>query len=139
MQQKHETSKLSAIGRFAWVHLPAIAVTLTVFLLYIAKVRWNTITAGELNAPQFAAKAHEAMILFSLTDILMHQIRYSLVLKTKTQYDDWAPGDYHFFALHWSQSSFGYCNNSSPGLVETEILERFYELGPRREHVSNNS
>ncbi|KAF9764612.1 hypothetical protein IL306_002781 [Fusarium sp. DS 682] len=73
------SSKLSALGHFALFHLPAVAGTLILLSLYIAKIRWNNPPIDALNALQFTAKAHEALLLISLGDILLHRIAHGLV------------------------------------------------------------
>lgn len=52
--------------------------TLLLISLYAAEVRWNNPPVGALNALQFAAKAHEGLILMSLGDILLCRISYGL-------------------------------------------------------------
>ncbi|KAM5358582.1 hypothetical protein ACJZ2D_015150 [Fusarium nematophilum] len=70
----------SALGHLALFHLPAIGITLTILSLYIARVRWEHPSAEELSVLQFAAKAHEILIIISLTDILLHRVRYGLIV-----------------------------------------------------------
>ncbi|KAM0438676.1 hypothetical protein ACHAPT_001432 [Fusarium lateritium] len=74
-------SRLFAIGNFCLLHLPAISITLALAALYFKEVQWpyGHPTAGELNMLQFAAKAHESLIVVSLTDILFHRIRSGLL------------------------------------------------------------
>ncbi|KAI5458249.1 hypothetical protein BGZ63DRAFT_466773 [Mariannaea sp. PMI_226] len=72
---------MAAIGHFALFHLPAIAVTSTLLSLYLTNVRWDHPSIEALNALQFAAKAHEAFIIICLTDILLHRIRYGLLVE----------------------------------------------------------
>lgn len=71
--------KKSALRHFALIHLPSITITLVLLSFYIANLRWTQPTNEELNALQFAAKAHEALVLVSLTDILLHRICYGLI------------------------------------------------------------
>ncbi|KAF4446715.1 hypothetical protein F53441_9648 [Fusarium austroafricanum] len=78
---KKTGSKLLALRHFALFHLPAIAGTLVLLSLYIAKIRWHNPPADALNAIQFTAKAHEALILISLGDILLHRIFHGLLHK----------------------------------------------------------
>lgn len=68
-------------GHFALFHLPAVAVTVTLLCLYALEFHWphGHPTAEELAALQFAAKGHEALILISLTDILLTRISYGLL------------------------------------------------------------
>ncbi|KAH6894198.1 hypothetical protein B0T10DRAFT_456446 [Thelonectria olida] len=49
--------------------------------LHIANIHWipSHPTINELAALQFAAKAQESLILISLTDVLLHRIRYGLL------------------------------------------------------------
>ncbi|KAJ3540630.1 hypothetical protein NM208_g2696 [Fusarium decemcellulare] len=51
---------------------------MTLFSLYIAKVRWVNPSTESLNGLQFAAKGHETLILVSLGDILLHQMSSGL-------------------------------------------------------------
>ncbi|KAF4969142.1 hypothetical protein FSARC_3579 [Fusarium sarcochroum] len=69
----------SALGHLALFHLPAVAITLTLFSLHIARVHWGKFTAEQLSAMQFAAKGHEILILVSLTDVLLHRICFDLL------------------------------------------------------------
>ncbi|KAJ4131809.1 hypothetical protein NW768_006009 [Fusarium equiseti] len=73
-------SKLSVIGHLAMYHLPATSITLALACLYSAHIRWGHLDNEQLNLLQFAAKGHETLILVSLTNILMHRIRYGLLL-----------------------------------------------------------
>lgn len=81
-KQVCSNSKLSALRHFAFFHLPAISITLSLLGFYLGHLRWVPPhpTADELSALQFAAKAHESLILMSLTDILLHRICYGLIL-----------------------------------------------------------
>ncbi|GKU07536.1 hypothetical protein FLAG1_09415 [Fusarium langsethiae] len=63
----------------ALFHIPPITITLALLGLYIHKIRWGDLTEEQLNFLQFAAKAHEILILVSLTDILLQRICYSLL------------------------------------------------------------
>ncbi|KAF5027340.1 hypothetical protein F66182_541 [Fusarium sp. NRRL 66182] len=76
--ERTNSSTSIALCRFAWVHLPAVAITLTLLGLYVAKIRWGRPRSEVLNALQFAAKTHEILILLSLTDMLLHRITSSL-------------------------------------------------------------
>lgn len=73
--------RMSAIRSFVLLHLPAISVTLVLAVFYFKKVQWphGHPTTTELIMLQFAAKAHESLILVSLTDILLHRIRSGLL------------------------------------------------------------
>ncbi|KAH7146421.1 hypothetical protein EDB81DRAFT_934367 [Dactylonectria macrodidyma] len=73
-------SRSAAMQHFALFHFPSIAVTLFLFGLYISHFRWTPPhpTGDELSALQFAAKAHETMILVSLADILLHRVLYGV-------------------------------------------------------------
>ncbi|KAH6962440.1 hypothetical protein BKA56DRAFT_429212, partial [Ilyonectria sp. MPI-CAGE-AT-0026] len=73
--------RMSAIRSFVLFHLPAISVTLVLAAFYSKKVQWphGHPTTTELIMLQFAAKAHESLILVSLTDILLHRIRSGLL------------------------------------------------------------
>ncbi|KAF5627807.1 uncharacterized protein FTJAE_9075 [Fusarium tjaetaba] len=81
LKSKRSTSKSSrhlAFRYFALVHLPPVAITITLLSLYITQVRWVNPSTEALNGLQFAAKGHETLILVSLGDILLHQISYGL-------------------------------------------------------------
>lgn len=71
--------KKSALRHFALIHLPSIIITLILLSFYTSNLQWAQPTNEELNALQFAAKAHEASVLVSLTDILLHRICYGLI------------------------------------------------------------
>ncbi|KAH7009629.1 hypothetical protein EDB80DRAFT_573666 [Ilyonectria destructans] len=71
--------KKSALRHFALIHLPSIIITLILLSFYTSNLQWAQPTNEELNALQFAAKAHEASVLASLTDILLHRICYGLI------------------------------------------------------------
>ncbi|KAH7268582.1 hypothetical protein MRS44_011148 [Fusarium solani] len=75
------TNRLSAFGDFALFHLPAIIITLVVSALNLKELQWpySHPTSEELNALQFAAKAHESLIVMSLGDILLQRISYGLL------------------------------------------------------------
>ncbi|KAF5025711.1 hypothetical protein F66182_2178 [Fusarium sp. NRRL 66182] len=79
-KQVCSNSVFAAMGHFAWFHLPAVAISLTLFSLHVARVRWGDLTAEQLSVMQFAAKGHEILILVSLTDILLHRICYGLLM-----------------------------------------------------------
>ncbi|RKK60878.1 hypothetical protein BFJ69_g17193 [Fusarium oxysporum] len=74
-------NRSSALWHFIIFHLPAVLVTTTLLVLHIKNIRWaqSRPTADELAALQFAAKVQESLILISLTDILLHRIRYGLL------------------------------------------------------------
>ncbi|KAH7127982.1 hypothetical protein B0J13DRAFT_564812 [Dactylonectria estremocensis] len=74
-------SKSSALWRFIFFHLPAVAVTMFLVVLYVKQQKWSPShpSAEQLSALQFAAKAHESLILISLTEIIFHKIRYGLL------------------------------------------------------------
>lgn len=76
-----ESRRWAVAGHFALFHLPAVAVTVTLLCLYALKFHWphGHPTAEELAALQFAAKGHEALILISLTDVLLYRICYGLL------------------------------------------------------------
>jgi hypothetical protein len=73
-----DTNNLSALRHFVCVQVPSIAITLVLIPLYAAKVHWDNPSVEALNALQFAAKAHETLILMSLGDILLCWISHSL-------------------------------------------------------------
>ncbi|SCO92496.1 uncharacterized protein FRV6_16624 [Fusarium oxysporum] len=74
-------SRLSVLRDFVLFHLPAISITLALLALNVKELQWpyHHPTAGELSALQFAAKAHESLVVASLTEILMHRVRYGLL------------------------------------------------------------
>lgn len=74
-----ETGVWAILRHLALFHIPPIAITLTLLGLYIREIRWGYLTSEQLNALQFAAKAHEILILVSLTDILLQHIYYGLL------------------------------------------------------------
>ncbi|CAG7565038.1 unnamed protein product [Fusarium equiseti] len=74
------TSKLSVMGHLSLYHLPATSITLALVCLYSVHIRWGHLDNEQLNILQFAAKGHETLILVSLANILMHLIRYGLLL-----------------------------------------------------------
>ncbi|KAG8672029.1 hypothetical protein FPOAC2_05398 [Fusarium poae] len=69
----------AVIRHLALFHIPPIGITLALLGLYVHKIRWGDLTEEQLNFLQFAAKAHEILILVSLTDILLQRICYSLL------------------------------------------------------------
>ncbi|KAJ4253308.1 hypothetical protein NW762_010463 [Fusarium torreyae] len=71
-------SRPSALRHFSWVHLPSIVITFALLSIYVAKVRWEDPSVEGLNALQFAAKAHEGLILMSLSDMLLYRISHGL-------------------------------------------------------------
>ncbi|KAJ0127857.1 Glyoxalase-like domain-containing protein [Fusarium oxysporum f. sp. albedinis] len=75
-------NRLSALGHFSLFHLPAITITLLLLVLYVRHFRWTPPhpTGDELSVLQFAAKAHETLILISLSDIMLHRILYGLLM-----------------------------------------------------------
>ncbi|CAG7555194.1 unnamed protein product [Fusarium equiseti] len=77
--RKGKRRMLPVIGHLALVHLPPVAITLAVLSLYITNVRWSNPTNNALNALQFAAKIHEALIIVSIGDILMGRINHHLL------------------------------------------------------------
>jgi hypothetical protein len=74
-----ETGIWAVFRHLALFHIPPIGITLALLGLYISKIRWGDLTEEQLNFLQFAAKAHEILILVSLTDILLQRICYSLL------------------------------------------------------------
>ncbi|UZP38197.1 hypothetical protein NXS19_006013 [Fusarium pseudograminearum] len=69
----------AVLRHLALFHIPPIGITLALLGLYVHKIRWGDLTEEQLNFLQFAAKAHEILILVSLTDILLQRICYSLM------------------------------------------------------------
>ncbi|KAF4993481.1 hypothetical protein FGRMN_6487 [Fusarium graminum] len=74
-----ETGFWAILCRLALFHIPPIGITLALLGLYIREIRWGDLTEEQLNALQFAAKAHEILILVSLTDILLQRICHGLL------------------------------------------------------------
>lgn len=74
-------SRSSALWHFILFHLLVTVVTPTLLTLHVKNIHWNPShpTVDELAALQFAAKAQESLILISLTDVLLHKIRYGLL------------------------------------------------------------
>ncbi|KAI8716661.1 hypothetical protein NCS52_00960300 [Fusarium sp. LHS14.1] len=79
--EARQSRRWDLVGHFALFHLPAVAVTVTLLFLYALEFHWpyGHPTAEELAALQFAAKGHEALILISLTDVLLSKISYGLL------------------------------------------------------------
>jgi hypothetical protein len=84
VKSKGKRSRSSISRHLALFHLTPVAVTLSVLFLYIKRVRWTRPSNEALNALQFAAKIHEALIIVSLGCILMARINYHLLAKDKT-------------------------------------------------------
>ncbi|RGP59467.1 hypothetical protein FSPOR_11305 [Fusarium sporotrichioides] len=84
VKSKGKWSRSSISRHLALFHLTPVAVTLSVLVLYIKRVRWTRPSNEALNALQFAAKIHEALIIVSLGCILMARINYHLLAKDKT-------------------------------------------------------
>ncbi|UPK92219.1 hypothetical protein LCI18_003154 [Fusarium solani-melongenae] len=76
-----ESRRWAVAGHFTLFHLPAAAVTVTLLFLYALEFHWayGHPTAEELATLQFAAKGHEALILVSMTDVLLSMISYGLM------------------------------------------------------------
>lgn len=83
LKEMCSSSRMDALQHFIFFHVPAIATTIFLLSLYIKRFRWPPArpTDDELAALQFAAKIHETFILASLTDILLHRIRWGLLGK----------------------------------------------------------
>ncbi|CAI6099893.1 unnamed protein product, partial [Clonostachys chloroleuca] len=71
----------AGLVNFLLFHLPSIAVTISLFCLYLREVTWKPPGPGSevLGILQFAAKAHEGLIVVSLSDILLHRVRGGLL------------------------------------------------------------
>ncbi|KAL6917297.1 hypothetical protein FSST1_008792 [Fusarium sambucinum] len=69
----------AVVRHLALFHILPTGITLALLGLYVHKIRWGVLTEEQLNFLQFAAKAHEILILVSLTDILLQRICYSLL------------------------------------------------------------
>ncbi|KAH7159324.1 hypothetical protein DER46DRAFT_507962, partial [Fusarium sp. MPI-SDFR-AT-0072] len=74
-------NRSSALRHFIFFHLPAVLATTTLLVLHATNIRWDPShpNIDELAALQFAAKAQESLILMSLTDVLLHRVRYGLL------------------------------------------------------------
>ncbi|RBR16513.1 uncharacterized protein FIESC28_06922 [Fusarium coffeatum] len=72
------TGVWAVLRHLAFFHILPIGITLALLGLYVHRIRWGNLTEEQLNFLQFAAKAHEILILVSLTDILLQRICYSL-------------------------------------------------------------
>ncbi|RMJ16757.1 hypothetical protein BHE90_000802 [Fusarium euwallaceae] len=79
--ETYQSRRWALVGHFTLFHLPAVAVTFTLLCLYAIEFHWpyGHPTAEELAVLQFAAKGHEALILISLTDVLLCRISYGLL------------------------------------------------------------
>lgn len=84
LKSQGKRSRSSISRHLALFHLPPIAVTLSVLVLYIKRVHQTRPSNEALNALQFAAKIHKALIIVSLGCILMARINYHLLAKDKT-------------------------------------------------------
>lgn len=73
-----KTGVWAVLRHLAFFHILPIGITLALLGLYVRKIRWGNLTEEQLNFLQFASKAHEILILVSLTDILLQRICYSL-------------------------------------------------------------
>ncbi|RYC80739.1 hypothetical protein BFJ63_vAg16374 [Fusarium oxysporum f. sp. narcissi] len=74
-------NRSSALWHFVVFHLPAMLVTSALLTLHVINLHWppSHPNVEEMAALQFAAKAQESLILISLTDVLLHRIRYGLL------------------------------------------------------------
>ncbi|KAF2803915.1 uncharacterized protein BDZ99DRAFT_525965 [Mytilinidion resinicola] len=65
-------------------HIAPIAISLGVIQLSIRQTYWKDLTAisddarSQLASLQVAAKAHEVLVIFSLTTVLFHHIKHQL-------------------------------------------------------------
>jgi hypothetical protein len=76
------SSRLAVLWNFMLFHLPSIAVTLILFAFHVSGFCWaKEPTPDQLSALLFPAKAHEVLIIMSLSDILLHRIMYGLLGK----------------------------------------------------------
>ncbi|KAM0426284.1 hypothetical protein ACHAPT_008324 [Fusarium lateritium] len=75
------TKRSSIFWYWVLFHFPSISITLALCGVHAGHLNWKPPhpTSEELSALQFAAKAHESLILISLGDILLHRIRYALL------------------------------------------------------------
>lgn len=71
-------SRKRAFRHFLALHFVPVAITLTLFWLYLKGLQWSA-TDIQLKALLFGAKLHESLIFISLADILFHRIRYQLL------------------------------------------------------------
>ncbi|KAM7214291.1 hypothetical protein V8F06_010342 [Rhypophila decipiens] len=65
--------------QFLFFHVPSVAVTISLLILYITKFSWNP-TNEQLSGLLFAARVHESFIVASLFQILYYHIRRSLIM-----------------------------------------------------------
>ncbi|KAM7190389.1 hypothetical protein V8F33_009505 [Rhypophila sp. PSN 637] len=65
--------------QFLFFHVPSVAVTISLLILYITKFGWNP-TNEQLSGLLFAARVHESFIVASLFQILYYHIRRSLIM-----------------------------------------------------------
>ncbi|CAH0059290.1 unnamed protein product [Clonostachys solani] len=77
------TKRFSVLQNLIFFHLPAVAVTATLLVLHFKTQLWpSSLPSSEgLSALQFAARIHETLVIVSLTDILLHRIRYNLLVE----------------------------------------------------------
>lgn len=77
------SNRFTVLKSFVLFHLPSIAVSMTLFALYMVELPWEkSPTPDQLSALQFPAKVHEILIMMSLTELLLHRIKYGLLGKT---------------------------------------------------------
>lgn len=77
------SKRIKVLWSFLFFHLPSIAVSIVLFVFHIIGLSWaKEPTGDQLSALQFPAKAHEILIIMSLTEILLHRIKYGMLGKT---------------------------------------------------------
>lgn len=76
------SSRIGVLWNFLLFHLPSIAVSAVLFAFHIVGFCWAKAPTGDqLSALQFPAKAHEILVVMSLSDIILHRIMYGLLGK----------------------------------------------------------
>jgi hypothetical protein len=77
------SKRIGVLWSFLFFHLPSIAISIVLFVLHMIGLSWaKDPTADQLSALQFPAKAHEILIVMSLTEILLHRIKYGMLGQT---------------------------------------------------------
>ncbi|MBE3049330.1 hypothetical protein IMZ48_43890, partial [Candidatus Bathyarchaeota archaeon] len=87
-QQLSSNRRRSSLKLFLLFHLPPVLVTISLVTLHALSLKWAPAhpTSEELALLQFAAKAHEALVVLSLTKVLAHRILYLMVRREGTPF-----------------------------------------------------
>ncbi|CZR56099.1 uncharacterized protein PAC_05987 [Phialocephala subalpina] len=110
------------------IHLPAIFMTLATLSLSFRGLFWQAPTSYTntvLNVLQFVAKVHESLILFSLTAIVFHRIRYEMMTREGIPFGLLSSGLQYSNLMFFARSDFRHTLSSSRrflGLVGIIIL-----------------